>query len=185
MALWILFGVFAVLLALGVSVAIALCTASLATMLYLGLPGDVLMIQTAAGTDSATLIAVPLFVFAGQSLPARRDLRAVDRLCRHAGRSRARRFGSGQRAVVLVFGGVSGSAIVDVSAIGGTMIPKMVERGYDRDYAVNVTIAAALVALLVPPSHNSIRFSAAAGGGISIADLFAAAIFRRCRPRQA
>lgn len=56
------------------------------------------------------------------------------------------------------------------------MIPQMVKRGYDRDFAVNVSITAALVALLVPPSHNLILFSAAAGGGLSIADLFAAGI---------
>ncbi|ALS93273.1 hypothetical protein AXO1947_00520 [Xanthomonas oryzae pv. oryzae] len=57
------------------------------------------------------------------------------------------------------------------------MIPQMIKRGYDRDYAVNVSMTAALVALLVPPSHNLILFSAAAGGGLSIADLFAAGIF--------
>ena len=91
------------------------------------------------------------------------------------------RGGLGQVNVLscLFFGGVSGSAIADVSAIGGSMIPQMVERGYDRDYAVNVTISAALVALLVPPSHNLILYSAAAGGGISIADLFAAGIDAR------
>src|SRR6185295_7669066 len=76
----------------------------------------------------------------------------------------------------LFFGGVSGSAIADVSAIGGTMIPQMIKRGFDRDFAVNVSITAALVALLVPPSHNLILYSAAAGGGISIADLFAAGV---------
>jgi tripartite ATP-independent transporter DctM subunit len=88
------------------------------------------------------------------------------------------RGGLGQVNVLscLFFGGVSGSAIADVSAVGGSMIPQMVERGYDRDYAVNVTISAALVALLVPPSHNLVLYSAAAGGGISIADLFAAGI---------
>jgi tripartite ATP-independent transporter DctM subunit len=76
----------------------------------------------------------------------------------------------------LLFGGVSGSAIADVSAIGGTMIPQMVKRGFDRDFAVNVSMTAALVALLVPPSHNLILYSASAGGSISIADLFAAGI---------
>ena len=77
------------------------------------------------------------------------------------------RGGLGQVNVLssLFFGGVSGSAIADVSAIGGTMIPQMVERGFDRDFAVNVTITAALVALLVPPSHNLILYSASAGGG--------------------
>jgi tripartite ATP-independent transporter DctM subunit len=54
------------------------------------------------------------------------------------------------------------------------MIPQMVQRGYAKDYAVNVSITAALVALLVPPSHNLILFSASAGGGVSIIDLFAA-----------
>ncbi len=88
------------------------------------------------------------------------------------------RGGLGQINIVasLFFGGVSGSAIADVSAIGGTMIPQMVQRGFDRDFAVNVSVSAALVALLVPPSHNLILYSASAGGSISIADLFAAGI---------
>jgi TRAP-type C4-dicarboxylate transport system permease large subunit len=89
-----------------------------------------------------------------------------------------RRGGLGQVNVLasLFFGGVSGSCNLDVSAIGGTMIPQMVKRGFDRDFAVNVSVTAALVALLVPPSHNLILFSASAGGSISIADLFAAGV---------
>jgi len=176
MALTILFGTFAVLLALGVSVAVSLLCASLVTLLFLGLPVDVLVIETAAGSDSSTLLAIPLFVFAGQLMLhggiSERLIAFANALVGHV------RGGLGQVNVLscLLFGGVSGSAIADVSAIGGSMIPQMVERGYDRDYAVNVTISAALVALLVPPSHNLILYSAAAGGGISIADLFAAGI---------
>jgi tripartite ATP-independent transporter DctM subunit len=172
----VLFGAFAVLLALGVSVAISLLVASLLAVLYIGLPVDVLVIETAAGTDSSTLIAIPLFVFAGQLMLhgglSERLIAFASSVVGHV------RGGLGQVNVLscLFFGGVSGSAIADVSAIGGSMIPQMVERGYDRDYAVNVTITAALVALLVPPSHNLILYSAAAGGGISIADLFAAGV---------
>jgi tripartite ATP-independent transporter DctM subunit len=175
-ALAILFGAFAVLLALGVSVAVSLLCAALATLVYLGLPIDVLVIETGAGTDASTLLAIPLFVFAGQLMlhggMSERLIAFASALVGHV------RGGLGQVNVLscLLFGGVSGSAIADVSAIGGSMIPQMVERGYDRDYAVNVTISAALVALLVPPSHNLILYSAAAGGGISIADLFAAGI---------
>ena len=66
MALALLLGCFVLLLGVGVPVAFALATASLATLLYLGLPPDVLVIETAAGTDSTTLIAIPLFIFAGQ-----------------------------------------------------------------------------------------------------------------------
>ncbi len=88
------------------------------------------------------------------------------------------RGGLGQINVLasLFFGGVSGSAIADVSAIGGAMIPQMVQRGFGRDFAVSITVSAGIVALLVPPSHNLILYSTAAGGGISIADLFAAGI---------
>ncbi len=176
MAVALLFSVLAVLLLLGVPVAFALITASLATVLYLGLPSLVVVQQTAAGAGSAALIAIPLFIFAGE-LMMRGGI--SDRLIAFAaslvGRTRG---GLGQINVVasLFFGGVSGSAIADVSAIGGTMIPQMVRRGYDRDFAVNVSISAALVALLVPPSHNLILYSASAGGSISIADLFAAGI---------
>ena len=56
------------------------------------------------------------------------------------------------------------------------MIPQMKARGYGADYAVNVTSMAALIALLIPPSHNMIIYSISAGGKISIADLFTAGI---------
>ena len=176
MATGILFGAFAVLLVLGVPVAFALISASLLTVLYLDLPAIVVVQQTVAVSGSASLLAIPLFVFAGE-LMMRGGI--SDRLIGlAAGLVGHLRGGLGQINVVasLLFGGVSGSAIADVSAVGGTMIPQMVKRGFDRDFAVNVSITAALVALLVPPSHNLILFSASAGGSISIADLFAAGI---------
>ena len=136
----------------------------------------VLVQQISAGTGSASLIAIPLFIFAGEiMMRGGISERLIALAASLVGRLRG---GLGQVSILssLFFGGVSGSAIADVSAVGGTMIPQMVKRGYDRDFAVNVSVTAALVALLVPPSHNLILFSAAAGGGLSIADLFAAGI---------
>jgi len=176
MASAILFGLFASLLVIGVPVAFALICASLATMLYLGLPAIVVVQQIAAGGGTASLIAIPLFIFAGEIMLrggiSERLIALAAALVGHL------RGGLGQVSIVssLFFGGVSGSALADVSAIGSAMIPQMVKRGFDRDFAVNVTMTAALVALLVPPSHNLILYSASAGGGISIADLFAAGI---------
>jgi tripartite ATP-independent transporter DctM subunit len=176
MAIAILFGVLALSLLIGVPVAFALIAASLATVLYLDLPAIVVVLQTAAGANAASLIAIPLFIFAGEMMMrggiSERLISFASSLVGHL------RGGLGQVNVLasLFFGGVSGSAIADVSAIGGTMIPQMVTRGFDRDFAVNVSITAALVALLVPPSHNLILYSASAGGSISIADLFAAGI---------
>jgi len=176
MAITLLFMVFAVLLVIGVPVAYALAASALATLLYLGLPSVVLVQQISAGTGSASLIAIPLFIFAGEiMMRGGISERLIALAASLVGRLRG---GLGQVSILssLFFGGVSGSAIADVSAVGGTMIPQMVKRGYDRDFAVNVSVTAALVALLVPPSHNLILFSAAAGGGLSIADLFAAGI---------
>jgi tripartite ATP-independent transporter DctM subunit len=176
MEIAILFGVFALLLLIGVPVAFALLAGSLAAVVALGLPAIVVVQQTAAGAGTTSLIAIPLFIFAGEMM-----LRGgiSDRLIAFAAALVGRlRGGLAQVNILasLFFGGVSGSAIADVSAIGGTMIPQMKQRGFDRDFAVNVSITAALVALLVPPSHNLILYSASAGGSISIADLFAAGI---------
>ncbi len=176
MAIAILFGVFAALLLLGVPVAFALAASAFATTAYLGLPALVTVIEIASGANASTLIAIPLFILTGEIM-LRGGL--SDRIIAFAGSLVGHlRGGLGQVNVVasLLFGGVSGSAIADVSAIGGTMIPQMKQRGFDADFAVNVSITAALVALLVPPSHNLILYSAAAGGGVSIADLFAAGI---------
>jgi tripartite ATP-independent transporter DctM subunit len=176
MAIAILFFVFALLLIIGVPVAYALAAAALLTLFYLDLPSIVMVQQISAGSGSPSLIAIPLFIFAGEiMMRGGISERLISLASSLVGRMRG---GLGQVSVLssLFFGGVSGSAIADVSAVGGTMIPQMIKRGYDRDFAVNVSITAALVALLVPPSHNLILFSAAAGGGLSIADLFAAGI---------
>jgi tripartite ATP-independent transporter DctM subunit len=172
----ILFGVFAVLLLIGVPVAFSLLTATVATVLYLALPPIVVVQQMGSDITSVALLAIPLFVFTGElMLKGGLSDRMISLAASLVGHMRG---GLGQVSVVAstLFGGVSGSALADVSAIGGTMIPQMKKRGYDVDYAVNVTITAALVALLVPPSHNLILYSAAAGGGVSISDLFAAGI---------
>ncbi len=176
MAIAILFGVFALLLLIGLPVAFALFSASLATALYLGLPPILVILQLNSGASAVTLIAIPLFIFAGEiMLRGGISERIIGLAAALVGRLRG---GLAQVNVAssLLFGGVSGSALADVSAVGGAMVPQMIERGFHRDFAVNVTISAALAALLVPPSHNLILYSASAGGGISIADLFTAGI---------
>lgn len=176
MAMGVLFGVFAFLLIIGTPVAAALAVSTLASALVLGLPEIALVQQMTSNLSSVSLLAIPLFIFAGElMLRGGISERIIALAASLVGRVRG---GLGQVSVVAstLFGGVSGSAIADVSAVGGAMIPQMIQRGYQPDYAVNVTISAALVALLVPPSHNMILFSAAAGGGISITELFLAGI---------
>ena len=177
MELAILMGVLLVLLAIGVPVAFALMGASIACFIALDIPLVVVFQRMAAGVSTFSLMAIPFFVFAGD-LMYRAGI--ADRLVQIAeaafGRSR------GGLGVVTVgastlFGAVSGSAIASASAIGSTIMPSMKARGYGDDYAVNVTATAAIVGLLIPPSHNMIIYSAASGIGVSIGDLFLAGVF--------
>ena len=76
----------------------------------------------------------------------------------------------------MLFGGISGSAIADISALGSILVPVMKEKGYDADYAVNVTVTSSIAGIIIPPSHNMIIFAIAAGGSISISKLFLAGV---------
>ena len=176
MAITILFGVFSLLLLVGTPVAFCLGLASLATVLYLDLPPVVVFQQLNSGMNAFSMLAIPFFIFAGDLMMrggiADRLIGMAASLVGHL------RGGLGQVNVVAstLFGGISGSAVADASAIGGIMIPQMARHGYAKDYAVNVTVNSAIIALMIPPSHNMIIYSLSAGGTISIADLFTAGI---------
>jgi len=176
MELLILLGVLLLMLALGVPVAFALLTASAAALLVLDIPLAVSLQRMVAGISVFSLMAIPFFIFAGD-LMYRSGIagRLVDIAEASLGRARG---GLGQVNIgaSMLFGAVSGSAIANVSAMGSTISPLMEKRGYDRDYAANVNITAAIVGLLIPPSHNMIIYAAASGTGVSIGDLFLAGI---------
>ncbi|MBJ6987598.1 MULTISPECIES: TRAP transporter large permease [unclassified Devosia] len=176
MEYWILFGVFTALMLVGTPIAFCLGIASFATVLYLGRPAMVVFQQLNSGLAGFTLLAIPFFIFAGDLMMrggiAARIIAFAGAVIGHV------RGGLGQVNVAAstLFGGISGSAVAEAAAVGGIMIPQMKERGYGADYAVNVTSMAALIALLLPPSHNMIIYSLSGGGRISIADLFTAGI---------
>jgi len=176
MAYAILFGAFTFLMLIGMPIAFCLGIASFATVLYMGLPPVVIFQQLNSGMNVFAMMAIPFFIFAGD-LMVRGGI-AVRLIRFAAGLVGHMRGGLGQVNVVAstLFGGISGSAVADASAVGGLMIPQMAARGYDRDYAVNVTANAAIIALMIPPSHNMILYSIAAGGNVSVADLFTAGI---------
>ncbi|TGQ43949.1 MULTISPECIES: TRAP transporter large permease [unclassified Mesorhizobium] len=176
MELWILFGVFTLLMLIGTPIAFCLGVASFATVLYMGLPPLVVFQRLNSGMSVFSLLAVPFFIYAGDLMVrggiASKIVAFAGSLVGHL------RGGLGQVniATATLFGGISGSAVAEAAAVGGLMIPQMKARGYGADYAVNVTSMAALIALLLPPSHNMIIYSISAGGKISIADLFTAGI---------
>jgi tripartite ATP-independent transporter DctM subunit len=142
----------------------------------MGLPPLVVFQRLNSGMSVFSLLAIPFFIYAGDLMVrggiASRIVAFAASLVGHV------RGGLGQVNIVTatLFGGISGSAVAEAAAVGGLMIPQMKQRGYGADYAVNVTSMAALIALLLPPSHNMIIYSISAGGKISIADLFTAGI---------
>ncbi|GLS37213.1 C4-dicarboxylate ABC transporter permease [Mesorhizobium tianshanense] len=176
MELWILFGVFTLLMLIGTPIAFCLGVASFATVLYIGLPPLIVFQRLNSGMSVFSLLAIPFFIYAGDLMVrggiASKIVAFAGSLVGHM------RGGLGQVniATATLFGGISGSAVAEAAAVGGLMIPQMKARGYGTDYAVNVTSMAALIALLLPPSHNMIIYSISAGGKISIADLFTAGI---------
>ncbi|MER8424125.1 TRAP transporter large permease [Mesorhizobium sp. M1403] len=176
MELWILFGVFTLLMLIGTPIAFCLGVASLATVLYMGLPPLIVFQRLNSGMSVFSLLAIPFFIYAGDLMVrggiASKIVAFAGSLVGHL------RGGLGQVniATATLFGGISGSAVAEAAAVGGLMIPQMKARGYGADYAVNVTSMAALIALLLPPSHNMIIYAISAGGKISIADLFTAGI---------
>jgi tripartite ATP-independent transporter DctM subunit len=176
MELWILFGSFTLLMLIGTPIAFCLGVASFATVLYMGLPPLVVFQRLNSGMSVFSLLAIPFFIYAGDLMVrggiAQRIVAFAAALVGHI------RGGLGQVNIVTatLFGGISGSAVAEAAAVGGLMIPQMKARGYGVDYAVNVTSMAALIALLLPPSHNMIIYSISAGGKISIADLFTAGV---------
>jgi len=175
-ALTILCVTFAAFLLLGVPVAFAIGLSAVCTILWEGLPLAVVFQRMTSGMNIFSFLAIPFFIFAGELMLyggiADRIVQFAKNLVGHI------RGGLGMSNVVActLFGGVSGSAVADVSAMGAVMIPMMKREGYHADYAVNVTTHAALVGVLMPTSHNMIIYSLAAGGKVSIAALILAGL---------
>ena len=62
----------------------------------------------------------------------------------------------------MFFGGISGSAVADVSSLGSVVIPMMKQQGYTEDFSVGLTVTTACQGVLIPPSHNMVIYALAA-----------------------
>ncbi len=171
LAILILLGTFGVLLVLRVSITFSLAFASVATALYLKIPLMAVVQQMVQGVRSFSLLAIPFFILAGEIMGqggiSRRLILFSNLL---VGRVRG---GLAQVNCLasMFFGGISGSAVADVSSIGTMLIPMMKEKGYDDDFSVGITVTSACQGVIIPPSHNMIIYSLAAGG-VSVGRLF-------------
>ncbi len=176
MGLALLLGIFAFCVVIGVPVAFAMGISAVVVFFYEGFPMLIPFQRVIAGTAIFSLLAIPFFIFAGELMLhggiAKRLVKFASTLVGHVrgGLASVNIFSS------MLFGGISGSAIADISALGSLLIPVMKEKGYSGDYAVNVTVTSSIAGVVIPPSHNMIIFAVAAGGGISISKLFLAGV---------
>ena len=174
-AIAILLGVFAVMILCKLPITFALASSSVLTALYMGLPMMSVIQQMAKSVNSFSLMAIPFFILAGEIMGAGgisdRMLKAANACVGHlrGGLAHVNVLGS------MLFGHLSGSAVADVSSLGSIEIPMMVNAGYDEDFSVAVTVASSCQGVLIPPSHNMIIYSLAAGG-VSVGALFMAGL---------
>lgn len=170
-AVILLLGIFAFLIINRLPVTFAMIIATSITMLYVGIPLMNMVQQMAKAVNSFSLLAIPFFILMGELMGAG-GISA--RLLEFANVLVGRLTGGLAHVNVLAsmfFGGISGSAVADVSSLGTIEIPMMEKAGYDRPFATAVTVASACQGLVIPPSHNMVLYAMAAGG-VSIGRLF-------------
>ena len=175
MGLVLLFGIFFAAMVAGVPVAFALGMATVAGFLHEGLPLYVAFQRVLSGISVFSLLAIPFFIFAGDLMMQGGIALRLVRLAAAAVGSVRGGLGLVNVLASMLFGGISGSAVADTSALGSILIPVMREKGYDADYAVNVTVTSSIAGVVIPPSHNMILYSVAAGG-VSVSQLFIAGV---------
>ena len=172
----ILFAVFGVLLFLGVPISISIVASSIVTAMST-LSWDqitfITMQKMNSGVESFSLLAVPLFILAGNIM---NNGGIAKRLVNFAQLFVGKIPGSMAQANILgnmLFGALSGSSVAAASAMGGCISPIEEENGYDPAYSAAANIASAPTGLLIPPTSAFIVYSTVAGG-VSISTLFMA-----------
>jgi tripartite ATP-independent transporter DctM subunit len=171
----LLFVMLILLFCLNVPIAVAVGLSAVIAFVIDGNMNMILITQRLyAGADSFPLMAVPLFMIAGQLMGAggisKRIVNFADTLVGH--------LSGGLAAVSVVsamfFSGISGSAAADTAAVGAILIPSMVRRGYTPAFSGAVQAAAGSIGVIIPPSIPMIIFGVLTGA--SIGRLFAAGI---------
>jgi C4-dicarboxylate transporter DctM subunit len=170
----LLFGGFALFLILGVPVAFGIALAALGAILYQGYPMALFGQRLFTSVDSFPLMAIPLFMLAGSLMGHGGITRRIINLALAlVGNIR----GSLAHVVTtsgVIMGGVSGSGVADVAALGSVMIPEMKKRNYDAGFSAALVASSGSLALILPPSIAIIIYGVS--NQASIGDLFLAAI---------
>ena len=166
----VLITAFFVFMIMGMPLAIAIGASSLISLMTAGLPGLLITQRTFYQLNSFSLMAIPMFILAGEIMDHAGITRSIVRFASALiGHIRA---GLAQVTVLasMLMAGVSGSAAADASALGSMLIPSMVDEGYPADFAVAVVAAANTIGPIIPPSIMMIIYGSMTG--VSIGSMF-------------
>ena len=164
--------VFALLMVIRIPIPFALLASTLVYYIGVDLPMDIVVVRLLRSFDSFILLAIPFFVLAGKIMS---EADISDRLIRVADLLVGRVKGSLAYVNIVVsmfFGGITGTAISDTTAIGSVMIPTMVKEGYTKRFSAAVTAASSTMGPIIPPSLMFIIYGSIAQ--VSIRDMFLA-----------
>lgn len=175
MNLTVMFLVLILLLALGTPIAFSVGGAGIVYMLL----RDPIFLLTMpqriwSGTNNFIIIAMPLFMLAGELMNrgglTRRLINFSMLLVRPL------RGGLGEVNVVasMIFGGISGSSVADTSALGSILIPEMMKKGYPKGFAAGITVASSTMGMIIPPSVPMLMYAMVSGA--SVGKLFLAGL---------
>ena len=166
-------GFFLVFLFLGMPVAFAIAiSGAIFFILTPEIPWTILVQKSLSTTQSFTMLAIPLFIFAGNLM---NNTGITSRLVKLANVLTGHMYGSiGQVSVVLstLMGGVSGSAVADAAMECRILGPEMTKRGYAPGWAAAVNCLTGLIVATIPPSMGLIIYGTV--GEVSIGRLFVA-----------
>jgi tripartite ATP-independent transporter DctM subunit len=145
--------VFLALAALGVPLAIGLGLASVsAILMFSSTPVSVLSESMFSAMNSFLLVAVPLFLLVGQLMERGGVADRIFDFAQAAVGWLPGGMGHVNVASSVVFGGISGSSVADIASLGAVEINAMVKHGYDKGYAVGMTLATSTLSSIIPPS---------------------------------
>ena len=161
--------IFGVLVVLRVPITFCLAISAIITGFYLHVPLEAIVKVMADGVMNFSLLAIPFFIIMGEIM---NEGGIAQRLVNLANLLVGRL--PGGLALVNVmdsmfFGGISGSAVADVSSLGSIVIPMMKKAGYDEGFSVGLTICSACQGVIIPPSHNMIIYAFAVGTASQLA----------------
>ena len=167
----VLLGAFFVLMMLRVPITFSLLLSTLGSALISGTNLSVMVRQMVDGADNFALLAIPFFILMGEIMA---EGGMSDKIVEFA-KLAVGRFRGGLAYVNVMdsmfFGGISGSAVADVSSLGSIVVPMMKKQGYKAEFAVGLTVATACQGVLIPPSHNMVIYALAAGGTVTVGNM--------------